>query len=141
MQLLAYMAENLQYDDAKNEFWLNSGAIMDLFCKLMSFYGCPFLLMPVPSLLWQGRPCQIWRIMCFALFSFLHHFLQLGDILLKQLYLLPVVGGYGYMSGSRTYNARFMSVPGFVRTGQGLGQCIHRREQAVGTGIEQHLRL
>ena len=43
--------------------------------------------------------------MCFALFSFLHHFLQLGDILLKLLYLLLVVGGYGYMSGSRTYNA------------------------------------
>lgn len=81
--------------------------------------------------------------MCFALLRFLHHFLQLGDILLKLLYLLLVVGGYGYMSGSRTYNAMLplMSAPGFVRPRQSLGQCIHRREQAVGTGIEQHLRL
>ncbi len=124
----------------KNEFWLNSGAIMDLFCKLMPLYGCPCLLMPVPSLLWQGRPCQIWRIMCFALFSFLHHFLQLGDILLKLLYLLLVVGGCGYMSGSRTYNAMlFLYVsarfcqdwprPGPVHPSKGTG-CRHRHRAA-----------
>lgn len=124
----------------KNECWLNSGAINDLFCKLMSFCGCPFLLMPVLSLLWQGRPCQIWRIMCFALFSFLHHFLQLGDILLKLLYLLLVVGGYGYMSGSRTYNAMLSLYvssrlcqdwprPGPVHPSKGT-DCRHRHRAA-----------
>ena len=122
MRLLAYMAENLQYDDAKkNEFWLNSGAINDLFGKLMPLYGCPFLLMPVLSLPWQGRPCQIWRIMCFALLSFLHHLLQLGDILLKLLYLLLVVGGCGNVSGSGTYNATLQTE---LTHGGGIGILI-----------------
>ena len=43
MQLLAYMAENLQYDDAHKVFWPDSRTKTDLFWNLMPLYGVRFL--------------------------------------------------------------------------------------------------